>query len=845
MSSKPILIVESPSKAKTISKYLGGEYEVMASVGHIKDLPKKELGVDVDNDFATVEDVLPDKKPFMKEFKSLAKKTDRIVIATDPDREGEAIAAHIASEVEASKLSRVQFTEITKEGVEEGMNNPREIDSDLVAARQTRRIIDRLVGYKVSRVLWSTLKKNMKFVKVSLSAGRVQSSALRIIVERERLRQAFHSALYYDLKANLQTKDNPFSATLIRVDGKRLATGKDFDPNTGQLKKHDALLLSKAQADELVKELKDGPWTIKDVEEKIKNSHPKPPFTTSTLQQEAARKLRSSARKTMRTAQRLYEQGFITYMRTDSTTLSAEGINGARNEIVSRFGQEYLPEQARTYATKVKNAQEAHEAIRPAGVTFTTVDKVRAAIDEDAAKLYDLIRKRTLASQMKSAKVKQIAVTIENQKTEFRANGKVILFPGYMAAYVESTDRRSGITEDQESILPDLAKGQPLTCNELTADTHATKPPARFTEASLVKELEAQGIGRPSTFANIIDTIIYRTYVTNNRGQLTPTFLGIAVTQLLENHFTSLVDSQFTANMEDGLDAISRGELDAVPFMKEFYFGSNDQIGLESMLDDKIDIGKACSVQLDYDGDPIEIRVGQYGPFVQQGETRKSVPADVYLGDLNVDKALEILNQEINEDRELGKDSDSGEMVLVKNGPYGPYVQLGETSKRKGIPKGTPADDIDLEMALKLLSLPRILGKFPDSDEDVKADYGRFGPYVTAGKGKNGTIPPAMSPLTIELAEALELIKNRNSGPQKLRTLGDHPQTGESLVLKTGRYGPYLTDGKFNASLPRDTDPEKITLEEGVEIINKKRAAPPRKKRRKAKKKTKKSTKKK
>ncbi|MBT5440963.1 MAG: type I DNA topoisomerase, partial [Candidatus Marinimicrobia bacterium] len=442
MSTKPLLIVESPSKAKTISKYLGGEYEVMACVGHIKDLPKKELGVDVDNNFSIIEDILPDKKSFMKEFKALAKKTPQIVIATDPDREGEAIAAHIASEVDKDKISRVQFTEITKEGVEEGMNDIQAIDQDLVQARTARRIIDRLVGYKVSRVLWSTLKKNMKFVEVSLSAGRVQSSALKIIVERERLRQAFHSALYYDLKAEFQTNKDSFNAILFRVDGKRVATGKDFDPNTGQLKNDKALLLSKAQADELVKELTNGTWVVTDVEEKIKKSNPKPPFTTSTLQQEAARKLRSSARKTMRTAQRLYEKGFITYMRTDSTNLSAEGLNGARNEILSKFGKEYLPDQARVYSSKVKNAQEAHEAIRPAGVSFVKTEKVRAEIDEDAAKLYDLIRKRTLASQMTSAKVKQISVTIKNQKSEFRANGKVILFPGYMAAYVESTDKR-------------------------------------------------------------------------------------------------------------------------------------------------------------------------------------------------------------------------------------------------------------------------------------------------------------------------------------------------------------------------------------------------------------------
>ena len=398
----------------------------------------------------------------------------------------------------------------------------------MVRARTTRRIIDRLVGYKVSRVLWSCLKKNMKFVEVSLSAGRVQSAALRIIVNRERLRQVFHSANYYDLKATFKVGENSFSATLIRLDNKKIATGKDFDPNSGNLKNPDALLLSKSQADELVKELKEGVFKISNIEEKIKNSNPKPPFTTSTLQQEAARKLRSSARKTMRTAQRLYEQGFITYMRTDSTLLSAEGINGARNEISSRFGEDYLPDQARVYSTKVKNAQEAHEAIRPAGVKFANVDQVKKSIDEDAAKLYDLILKRTLASQMKSAKLKQISVTIENQRSDFRANGKVILFPGYMAAYVESTDKRNGIAEDQETILPDIKEKENLNCTELESQEHSTKPPARFTEASLVKELEAQGIGRPSTFANIIDTIVYRTYVNRERGKLTPTFLGVA-----------------------------------------------------------------------------------------------------------------------------------------------------------------------------------------------------------------------------------------------------------------------------------------------------------------------------
>ena len=773
----------------------------------------------------------------MKDFKSLSEKTNKVVIATDPDREGEAIAAHIASEVEPDKVSRVQFTEITKEGIQEGMDAPHPINKDMVNARTARRIIDRLVGYKVSRVLWSCLKKNMKFVEVSLSAGRVQSAALRIIVKRERLRQVFHSANYYDLKATFKVGENSFSATLIRLDNKKIATGKDFDPNSGNLKNPDVLLLSKSQADELVKELKEGIFKISTIEEKIKNSNPKPPFTTSTLQQEAARKLRSSARMTMRTAQRLYEQGFITYMRTDSTMLSAEGINGARNQISSKFGEEYLPEQARVYSTKVKNAQEAHEAIRPAGVKFTNVDQVKNSIDEDAAKLYDLILKRTLASQMKSAKLKQISVNIENQRSDFRANGKVILFPGYMAAYVESTDKRNGIAEDQETILPDIKEKENLNCTELESQEHSTKPPARFTEASLVKELEAQGIGRPSTFANIIDTIVYRTYVIRERGKLTPTFLGVAVTQLLENHFTDLVDTEFTANMEDGLDAISRGEKDSIPFMKNFYFGSENQTGLEAMLEDKVDIGKACSVQFKNEGDEIEIRVGQYGPFIQQGEIRKSIPSNVYLGDLNVKKALEIINQEINEDKELGTDLESGEKILLKNGPYGPYVQLGETNKRKAIPKGTNLSEVDLELGLKLIALPRTLGPHPETGEDVKADYGRFGPYVSAGKGKNGRIPANMSPLTIELTEALELINNRSSGPQELKNLGNHSETGESLILKDGRYGPYITDGKVNASLPREIDVEKLTLDEARELIDKKRATPPRKKRRKAKKK--------
>ena len=834
---KPLLIVESPSKASTISKYLKGAYEVKSTIGHIKELPEKRLSVDIENDFAIEEEVIEDKKKLVNELKKISKTAPEIIIATDSDREGEAIAAHIASEMDKSKISRVIFTEITKEGVEAGLNDRKEIDEDLVKAATTRRIVDRLFGYKISPVLWSTLQKNMKFVQGRLSAGRVQSSALKIIIERERLRQSFNSALYFDLKAKLSSGEESFDATLIRIDDKRIASGKDFDPDTGKLKNDNVHLLTKDEADKLVKELNAGTWNISNIEEKIKNSNPKPPFTTSTLQQEAARKLRYSARRTMNNAQNLYRSGFITYMRTDSTNLSAEGVNGAKTEIINSFGKEFLPDKPRVYSSKVVNAQEAHEAIRPAGLKFAKTENVKSELDEDAAKLYDLIKKRTLASQMKSAKIKQVSVTIKNQNSDFRANGKIILFPGYMAAYVEGSDERNSSKDGKETVLPDLAKDQSLDCKDLTPEEHNTKPPARFTEASLVKELELKGIGRPSTYAMIIETIVKRTYVHKKQSKLTPTFLGLAVTQLLENHFSSLVDSKFTAEMENGLDAISRGELDSLPFMKEFYFGSDNQNGLVKMLDEKVDIGKACSVQLDEKDEPIEVRVGQYGPFLRQGENRKSVPAEVYLGDLNIEKALEILNQEINEDKEIGTDPETNETILLKTGPYGPYVQVGDSSKRKAIPKGTEIAEVNLEMALKLLALPRVLGIHPETNQEVKADYGRFGPYVTAGKGKNGRIPPEYSPLTIELDAALELIAKRSSGPQELKTLGDHPKTGEALILKDGRYGPYITDGKLNASMSSDLEVETITLEDAVKLIDKKRAAPPRKKKAKRKKK--------
>lgn len=843
MSTKPILIVESPSKARTISKYLGGDFEVLACVGHIKDLPPKDLGIDVDHDFEPTLKVLPDKRKFIKELKSRAKDASRIVIATDPDREGEAIADHLASEVPNDKLERVQFTEITKEGILDGMQHSRSIDRNLVNAQKTRRIIDRLVGYKLSPLLWRTLQKNMNFVKSSLSAGRVQSAAVKILVDRERMRAQFKQATYYDLKATLiaeKEPDTPVEATLIELDDKRIASGRDFDKNTGELKNEKVLPLSKAQATTLADEIREGPWIVSNIDEKPKTVKPRPPFTTSTLQQEAARKLRFAARRTMRLAQQLYEAGFITYMRTDSTTLSGEALAGARDQIQSRFGNDYLPEKPIAYRTKVKNAQEAHEAIRPAGRTFADGNIVARATNKDAARLYELIWKRTLASQMKPAKMKQTTVSIKNQKTLFRATGNVILFPGFMRVYVEGSDDPGAQLANREAVLPPLKPEEILTCNTLDVNEHQTQPPARFTEASLVKELEARGVGRPSTYASIIDTIQAREYVINRKGKLTPTFLAVAVTQLLENHFESLVDIDFTADMENRLDAISRGELQSVPFMNDFYFGNDHDPGLAELLEAEIDIRKACTIPLKSSGDKdeqgLEARVGRYGPYLQSGDKTHSIPVDLALGDLTLKKAEELLQKSEEGPDVLGSDPESDEPIYLKEGPYGPYVQLGDTKTRKSIPRNVDKNDVTLEMALQLLSLPKTLGKHPETGEPVTTDLGRYGPYVRSGN-TNAKLPPSLSPLTVTLDEAVTLLKKRRKGSVDLRTVGAHPKTGETIVLKEGRYGPYATDGKVNASLPKGTDPETISDDEVIQLIDKKRAAGPRpKKRRKRKK---------
>ena len=839
MSKKSLLIVESPTKVKTIQQYLGNDYDVLSCVGHIKDLPKNDLGIDIDNDFKIALTVLPDKKKFITELKNKSKKASRVLIATDPDREGEAIAAHLATEIPEEKLERVQFTEITKAGIQEGIKNIRQVDKDLVSAQAARRVIDRLVGYKVSPVLWATLQSNMNFVTTSLSAGRVQSAAVKMIVDKDRLRAKFDSTSYYDLKSTLIKigSEQNFKASLIKLNEIKIASSNDFDSTTGELKKNEILILSESQADELVKELESGEWTVSEIKEKPRTSNPKPPFTTSTLQQEASRKLRYSARRTMTTAQQLYENGFITYMRTDSTHLSEEAMAGARNAIQKNYGNDYLPKEENQYATKVKNAQEAHEAIRPAHRVFRSLDEVKDTLGEDHSRLYDLIWKRTVASQMPPAKLKQTSITVMNQKTEFRANGQIILFPGYMKVYVESQDNEEKELENKERILPDVKVGEVLNCQSLETESHTTKPPARFTEASLVKALEENGIGRPSTFASILATIVRRGYVDRKNGKLSPTYLGLAVTQLLENHFSNLVNKKFTAKMENGLDEISRGELKALPFMKNFYKGGGQFIGLEKMLEEKVDIPNACKITIpEKISETTEGRIGKFGPYLRRGDDTRSIPENIYIGDLTVETIEKIFEEQVKEDEPLGNDPTSGESIWIKKGPYGYYVQIGETKTRKGIPKQFSLSDVNLDYALKLLSLPRQVGLHPDNQEIVTADYGRYGPYIKCGKS-NAPLRGVETPLDISLEKAIELLANRKKSSSEVKSLGVHPESGNTLTVKTGRYGPYISDGKVNASLKGGIEPESITLEEAIELINQRIKNPPKKRSKKRKKK--------
>jgi DNA topoisomerase-1 len=858
----PLVIVESPAKARTISKFLGRDYTVEASIGHIRDLPqgakeipeqyKKEdwayLGVDVNHGFEPVYVIPPAKGQQVRKLKSLLKGASELYLATDEDREGEAISWHLCEVLHPKvPVHRLVFHEITKEAILAALQSPRQIDDNLVRAQEVRRIVDRLYGYDVSPLLW-------RKVRPRLSAGRVQSVAVRLIVERERQRMAFRSATYWDLLGTFaKSGSQPFEAELISVDGRQIPSGRDFDSATGKLKDSRLLLLDERQAAELAGRLRSTPCRVASLEDKPYTTRPYPPFTTSTLQQEANRKYGFTARHTMQVAQSLYENGHITYMRTDSTTLATVAIEAARRLVASQYGNEYLPSSPRVYQTKVKNAQEAHEAIRPAGNNFDFPESLRGRLSPDEFKLYDMVWKRTIASQMTDARGHRVTVGIEVDGAIFQAVGKTIEFPGYLRAYVEGSDDPEADLADREAVLPTVSVGEPLQCNSLQAKSHTTQPPNRYSEASLTRALEEMGIGRPSTYASIIDTILAREYVFKlSRGNvLVPTWTAFAVSQLLEAHLPELVNYQFTAEMEDELDAISRGEINHRDYLQRFYFG-NDHPGLKQLLKDKIteiDARDVCRILLGKpsgeSGAPTEevfIRVGRYGPFLEQGERRASLPDKLPPDELTLASALEMLDKAGVAEEPLGICPDTHKPVFVKVGRFGPYVQRGtaeddEKPQNASLLKGMTPEQLDLETALKLLSLPRTLGPDPQTQEPVVAYNGRYGPYVKCG-AETRSLPDGLSPLDITLQQALDLLaqpKLRRGGgtgraKEPVKVFDASPVTSQPVRLMQGRYGPYVSDGVTNASLPRSMTVEEMTFEYALNLLKERAAAGPSKK---------------
>ena len=853
-TGRPLVIVESPAKARTIGKFLGDGYTVKASIGHVRDLPTSSaqlpakwkgnkygrLGVDLDNDFEPIYVVPNEKKDQIKALKSSLADAPELWLATDEDREGESISWHL-SEVLKPKVPtrRLVFHEITKSAIAHSLENAREIDMDMVKAQESRRILDRLFGYEVSPVLWRKIRPR-------LSAGRVQSVALRLLVERERARMAFKSSEYWDLAAVLAAADAPFEALLSRVDGKRVAAGRHFDPDTGALKADaDVVVLDGPKANELATRVSKATGVVKDVEEKPYTERPAPPFTTSTLQQEAGRKLRFAAKRTMRLAQQLYENGCITYMRTDSTNLSDEAVQAAVAIVRDQYGSEFLPPKGRrVYKTKVKNAQEAHEAIRPAGSTFRTISAVRGEFGKDAGALYELIWKRTVASQMPNARGKRVTVRVAIENTLFRAGGKTIEFPGFRRAYVEGSDDPDAELADQERILPAMKVGDAIDVRSVEPKQHITQPPARFTEASLVKELDTRGIGRPSTWASIIGVLLDREYAFKRGSALVPSFTGFAVVRMLKRHFGHVLDYDFTANMEDDLDAIARGERDSREYLRSFYLG-NGQAGLQQLVQrgiEQVDPRVVCGFDLGQteDGRTVQVRVGKYGLFLSDGEQNASLAEDVVPDELTIEDAVERIEQAARGPQALGEDPQTGKPVYVKTGRFGPYVQLGDPEEGGEKPKmvslleGMSPETIDLATALRLLALPRDLGVYAGPEEKAKdggsehvfAHLGRYGPYIKWGS-ESRSIPAEINLLDIDLAQAIELLKQprRRRGQRApaapLRELGKHPESGLDLKVLSGRYGPYVTDGNINASLPRDVEPTDLTMDEAVVLLQK------------------------
>jgi len=839
-----LVIVESPAKARTIAGYLGAGFVVESSIGHVRDLPrnaadvpvshKKEawarLGVDTANDFKPLYVVPADKKKQIGHLKKLIKEAEELYLATDEDREGESIAWHLTEVLKPRiPVKRMVFHEITPDAIRHAVDSPRELDRRLVDAQETRRILDRLFGYEVSPVLW-------KLVRPKLSAGRVQSPAIRIVVDRERERMRFRAAAYWDVAGEFSVAAGTFGAILSALDGVRIASGKDFD-REGGITREDVMLLDRAGAEGVVADLDEAAFTIRSVESKPYRRSPYPPFRTSTLQQEAGRKLRFTSQHTMRVAQRLYENGYITYMRTDSVSLSESAIATARAQVIEMYGREYVPDSPRIYISKVKNAQEAHEAIRPAGDTFRTPDQVRRGLTRDDADLYELVWKRTVASQMSDAVGESVQVRLggtgaSGRDAEFSASGKVISFPGFLRAYVEGSDDPDAELEDQERRLPPMSERERAVAERLEVAGHETKPPARYTEASLVKRLEDLGIGRPSTYASIIQTIQDRGYVWKKGSALVPSFTAFSAVRLLEEHFTDLVDYGFTARMEEDLDEIADGQRKMVPYLKAFYFG-NGHPGLVELVSKAFDKADAREINtLPFEGlEGVVLRSGRYGPYLERGEDRVGVPEYIAPDELTPARATELLEAPSG-DRVLGDDPVTGLAVLVRSGRFGPYVQLGENGDGAKRPtasvfKSMSVETLTLEEALQLLSLPRVVGHDLQTGEEITVANGRYGPYVKRGADTR-SLATESELFTVTLEQAMTILaqpKRRRGQAAKgpLKDLGADPSTGWNVVVRDGKFGPYVTDGGVNVSLRREDTVERMTVERASVLLAERR----------------------
>lgn len=853
MKKNALIIVESPTKAKTIKKFLGKDLTVLACMGHVRDLPGKaseipaelkklkwsRLGINVEDDFKPLYITPPGKHKTLTELRKALKDADVLYLATDEDREGESISWHLL-EVLKPKIptKRMVFHEITSMAIKDALDNPRDLDEKLVRAQETRRILDRLVGYTVSPLIW-------KKIAFGLSAGRVQSVALKALVDLERERMNFVTAKYWGIAADLAKNSDSFEAKLTHLGEKKIAVGKDFDEKTGKLiakESSSVILLGESEAKSLLKEVQGSEWKIVEIDEKPVSRRPAPPFITSTLQQEANRKLGLSARETMRIAQGLYERGFITYMRTDSVNLSESAIQSSRSLVKKLYGENYLSDGPRRFTSKAKGAQEAHEAIRPS-LDFTPPQEMGLRGKEND--LYEMIWMRTIATQMADSKQLQVSASVEVQSSKgrarFHSSGMRILFPGFLRAYVEGTDDPEQALTERERFLPDLKAGDKVKHLKSEVTEHDTKPPARYSEASLIQFLEKEGIGRPSTYASIVSTILDRNYAVRNGNALVPTFTGFVVTALLSKHFQELVDTKFTSNMEEKLDEIAEGKLQYLPYLREFYLGKN---GLEQKVadeDKKIDPEEARSLKFDHLKN-LNIFVGKFGPYFEYIEpatgeiVKASLPESMAPSDLNEESVKNLVEQVKKGAFSLGNDPATGLPVFLKTGSYGPYIQLGEVPsdpkqklKRVSIPKGIDPNSIELPLALRILELPRLVGLHPDTGKEIRASVGRFGPYVVHEKDFR-SLKKEDSVLDVDLARALELFaqpKGRGRRSAPIRVIGDHPETKAPVEILDGPYGLYVKHGKTNATVPKERKPEDVTMEEALKLLAEKEGSQP------------------